>query len=66
MAAALALPLIALRRLIGPAGTSVVVATSAGALAAYLAKRGLDELGVPTEETAERAMSAAREAIGVS
>lgn len=66
VAAALSLPLIALRRLIGPAGTSAVVAGSAGAVAAYLAKRGLDELGVPADETAEVAVAVAREAIGVS
>ena len=58
------LPLLALRRIIGPAGTSVVVAAGAGAVAAYLAKRGLDELGVPTAQAAERAKAAAQEAFG--
>lgn len=62
-AAGLAVPILALRRVLGAGPTAVVVAAGAGALSAYLGKRGLEELGVPTEAAAERVKQAAREAV---
>jgi hypothetical protein len=51
-----------LRRVLGPSATALVIAAGAGGATVYLAKRGLDELGVPTEAAAERVRDAAREA----
>jgi len=61
--AALSLPVLALRRLLGPGPTAVLIAVGAGGATAYLAKRGLDELGVPTEAATERVKDAARQAV---
>jgi hypothetical protein len=61
--AALTLPVLALRRILPPSATAVVVAAGAGGLSAYLAKRGLDELGVPTDAAADRVKEAARDAV---
>ncbi|HEU4657680.1 MAG TPA: phage holin family protein [Capillimicrobium sp.] len=62
--AGLMLPILGLRRLLGPGATAVVVAAGAGSASAYLAKRGLEELGVPTEAAAERVKQAAKDAVG--
>jgi hypothetical protein len=64
--AALTLPVLALRRILPPSATAVVVAAGAGGLSAYLAKRGLDELGVPTDAAADRVKEAARDAVSAS
>ncbi len=64
--AALTLPVLGLRRILGAGGTAVVVAVAAGGLTTYLAKRGLDELGVPTEAAAERVKEAAQQAMSSS
>jgi hypothetical protein len=61
--AMLTLPVMALRRVLGPGATAMLIAVGAGGLAAYLAKRGLDEFGVPTEAAAERVMGAAQQAV---
>jgi hypothetical protein len=65
-AAVLSLPLILLRRLLPPGGTAILVAAGAGAATAYLAKRGLEELGevMPdeTEQLKQSAAEAAKEA----
>jgi hypothetical protein len=61
--AMLTLPVLAMRRLLGPGPTAVVMAAGAAGVTAYLAKRGLDELGVPTEAAAERVKDAARDAV---
>lgn len=62
-AAALALPILGLRRILSPAATAMVITAAAGGLAVYLAKRGLDEFGVPTEAAAERVKEAASHAV---
>jgi hypothetical protein len=62
--AALTLPVLVLRRFIGAGGTALVIAAGAGGITAYLAKRGLDELGVPTDAAAERVKEAAQHAVG--
>lgn len=62
-AAVAMLPLMALRRVLGPAGTALVVAAGSGGLAAYLATRGLDELGDVAPAEAERVREAARDAM---
>jgi hypothetical protein len=64
--AMLTLPVLALRRLLGPGPTALVMAAGAGGVTVYLAKRGLDELGVPTEAAAERVKNAARDAVATS
>jgi hypothetical protein len=64
--AMLTLPVLAMRRLLGPGPTAVVMAAGAAGVTAYLAKRGLDELGVPTEAAAERVKDAARDAVTTS
>jgi hypothetical protein len=64
--AGLTLPVLGLRRVLGPGLTALVIAAGAGGVTVYLAKRGLDELGVPTEAAAERVKEAAREAGGSS
>jgi hypothetical protein len=64
--AALTLPVLALRRVFGPGPTALLIAAGAGGATVLLAKRGLDELGVPTEAAAERVKDAAREAVGSS
>jgi hypothetical protein len=64
--AMLTLPVLAMRRLLGPGPTAVVMAAGAASVTAYLAKRGLDELGVPTEAAAERVKDAARDAVTTS
>jgi hypothetical protein len=61
--AALTLPVLAVKRIFGAGGTAVIVAVGAGGLTAYLAKRGLDELGVPTDAAAERVKVAAQQAV---
>jgi hypothetical protein len=61
--AILTLPVLALRRLLGPGPTAVVMAAGAAGVTVYLAKRGLDELGVPTEAATERVKDAARDAV---
>jgi hypothetical protein len=61
--AALTLPVLALKRIFGAGGTALIVAVGAGGLTAYLAKRGLDELGVPTDAAAERVKEAAQQAV---
>jgi hypothetical protein len=61
--AALTLPVLALKRIFGAGGTALIVAAGAGGLTAYLAKRGLDELGVPTDAAAERVKEAAQQAV---
>src|SRR5215213_4344583 len=53
-AAVLTVPVLGLRRVLGSGATALLIAGGAGALTAYLAKRGLDELGVPTEAATER------------
>jgi hypothetical protein len=63
IAAAAFVPLLGLRKLIGPVGTSIVVAAGAGGASAYLAKRGLDEFGVDTEEVVGQAKSAAQQIV---
>jgi len=42
---------------------AVLIAVGAGGATAYLAKRGLDELGVPTEAATERVKDAARQSV---
>jgi hypothetical protein len=64
--AVLTQPVLALRRLLGPGPTAVVMAAGAAGVTAYLAKRGLDELGVPTEAATERVKDAARDAVATS
>lgn len=56
--AALAVPVLALRRVMSPGATALTIGVGAAAVTAYLAKRGLDELGVPTEEAAQRVKDA--------
>jgi hypothetical protein len=62
-AAVLTVPVLGLRRLLGSGATAVLIGVGAGALTAYLAKRGLDELGVPTEAATERVKEAAQQAV---
>jgi hypothetical protein len=62
--AALTLPVLVMRRFIGAGRTALVIAVGAGGITAYLAKRGLDELGVPTDAAAERVKEAAQSAVG--
>lgn len=52
--AVLTMPVLGLRRFLSPGATAAVIAVGAGGLAGYLAKRGLDEFGVPTEAAAQR------------
>ena len=47
----------------GLTGTALIVAVATGGPTAYLAKRGLDELGVPTDAAAERVKEAAQQAV---
>jgi Putative Actinobacterial Holin-X, holin superfamily III len=61
--AALTLPVLGLKRIFGAGGTALIVAVATGGLTAYLAKRGLDELGVPTDAAAERVKEAAQQAV---
>jgi Putative Actinobacterial Holin-X, holin superfamily III len=61
--AALTLPVLGLKRIFGAGGTALIVAAATGGLTAYLAKRGLDELGVPTDAAAERVKEAAQQAV---
>jgi Putative Actinobacterial Holin-X, holin superfamily III len=60
--ALLTLPVLALRRVMSPGATALTVGAGAAAVTAYLAKRGLDELGVPTEEAAQRVKEAVQSA----
>jgi hypothetical protein len=68
--ALLSLPFILARRILPPGGTALLVAAGAGAAAAYLSKRGLDELAqampAETERLKEAARDAARRATGTT
>lgn len=61
-AAAISLPLILARRLLPPGATALIVAAGAGTASAYLAKRGLEELGQAMPAEADRIKDAARTA----
>src|SRR3954452_25128781 len=62
-AAVLTVPVLGLRRLLGSGPKALLIAAGAGGLSAYLAKRGLDELVVPTEAATERVKEAAQQAV---
>jgi hypothetical protein len=61
--AAGAVPLLALRRIMPSWGVALVIAGGSGALAALLARRGLDELGEAVPVNTEVIKDAARDAM---